>query len=268
MNPVYWLDLRIRARERRLWVIGLIFVAALSVVAGMSLMSTMDFGLDRHLSPSSIGQGIVWSTLFCHAVLLMILAPLGAAGRVAQEREQRTLPALINSPASALSITLGKLWGAWSFTAWISMFALPFLAAGWLWGGLGLGIIVSGFLLNILVGFLFSIIAIGWSCLFRRSLTAYLVAGSFLFGWMAVVPLMGALAMSMFSHWMNTPPEWPAYLAFYHQPLFPLIALASTDWMVNGGEMAFRLVYCLLVWGILSALFIRLSVVGLKRDVY
>ena len=47
--------------------------------------------------PGEIGMALTWASLFCHAGLLVVLAPLAAAGRISQEREQRTMPALVNS---------------------------------------------------------------------------------------------------------------------------------------------------------------------------
>ena len=72
-------------------------------------------------------------------ILIVLLAALASAQRISQERERRTLPALVNSPLSAASIADGKLLGAWTFDLWLATLTLPFLAVASLWGGLPFG---------------------------------------------------------------------------------------------------------------------------------
>jgi ABC-type transport system involved in multi-copper enzyme maturation permease subunit len=270
MNPLYWLELRVRAREKRLWLIALFFVVTLGIISGVVIISVVDWfsSYTRTIEPVSIGEGLIWTTLFCQAGLLMILAPLATAGRISQEREQRTLAALINSPASATRIALGKLWGAWTFVIWLGVLALPFLFTATLWGGPSWKLILGCLGLNLLAGLVLSAVSLGISGLFGRSLTAYLVTGSFLFGWIAVLPMLGSLAMA-FNHDSNKAfQELVMYLTMYHNPFFPLMALAGsfTEW--DAGKFFIPLAYGVGVWVLLGALSLLAAVRSLKREVY
>jgi len=267
MNPVYWLDLRIRVREKRLWIIASFFICTLLVISAVVLASTVLEDYNRHIKPSDVGTGIIWAVLFCQVGLLIMLAPLASAGRISQEREQRTMPALINSSISALRVALGKLWGAWTFVIWLGMLVIPFLFVASLWGGPRLGLILICVAINIYAGFILSAVALGFSGLFGRSLTAYLVTGSFLFAWMVVIPLLGVLAMTL-ADGGDTYQTLIAYLAWFHNPIYPLIRLVSNEWVNDMGQTIWEIAYALAVWTAIGAGGLFLAVRGLKREVY
>jgi ABC-type transport system involved in multi-copper enzyme maturation permease subunit len=268
INPVYWLELRIRACEKRLWIIALFFIITLIIVSGVTLASVLMQSSWTTVSPAHVGNGLIWSALFCQAGLLVILAPLATAGRISQEREQRTLPALSNSTLSASRIAFGKLFGAWTFVFWLAMLALPFLFAGSLWGGPGVGLILACVGINLVAGLTLSTISLGLSGIFGRSLTTYLVTGAFLFGWIVVVPIAGMLGTALNPEAGRFYREVVAFLTWYHHPFFPLSTLAGTDWGMKTGETVIRLVYALAVWTILGLTHLGLAVKGLKREVY
>ena len=151
MNPVFWLDLRVRVRERRLWVIALFFLAMPLLICGLAMASALETN-QRPLNPGDVGEMVAICAIFCQAGLLVILSPLAAAQRISQEREQRTYAALVNSPLGAGAIARGKLLGAWVFTAWLGVLTLPFVAVAALWGGLAPWVPVACFLLNLQAG--------------------------------------------------------------------------------------------------------------------
>jgi ABC-type transport system involved in multi-copper enzyme maturation permease subunit len=268
INPVYWLELRIRAREKRLWIIAIFFIGALLVISGVVMGSVLLQGAWRLIEPSSIGEGLIWSALFCQAGLLIILAPLATAGRISQEREQRTLPALVNSTLPARRIALGKLYAAFVFVCWLGVLVLPFLFMAYLWGGPSITIILACVTINILAGLCLACVSLGLSGLFGRSLTSYLITGAFLFGWIVVVPLLGSLAMVLHQDGSETYQNVIAYLAWYHHPFFPLMTLVSTDWALNAREAITHLLYAVAVWTAIGGLHLALAVKGLKREVY
>ncbi len=269
MNPLYWLELRVRAREKRLWLIALFFVIVMAIISGIMLATSMQSSGNRFIEPLNIGEGMIWTALFCQAGLLVILAPLATAGRISQEREQRTLAALVNSPASATRIALGKLWGAWTFVLWLGVLVLPFLFTATLWGGPSWKLILGCLGLNLLAGLVLSALSLGISGLFGRSLTAYLVTGCFLFGWIAVLPMLGSLAMAL-NHDGSVAPhyqEFVMYLTMYHNPFYPLISLteAVTE---TGGKFILPMVYGVTVWILLGWGGLMLAIRSLKREVY
>ncbi len=268
MNPLYWLELRVRAREKRLWLIALFFVVTLGIISGIMLVTPL-FGVpSRGIEPVTIGEGLTWAALFCQAGLLVILAPLAAAGRIAQEREQRTLAGLVNSPASAARVALGKLWGAWTFILWLGVLALPVLFTATLWGGPPWTLILTCLGLNLLAGLALAALSLGISGLFGRSLTAYLVTGCVLFGWIAVLPLLGSLAMAMNMHGNKTAQEAIFYLTMYHNPFFPLITLAQSYMDLGVNRFILPVLYAAGVWILLGLGGLLLAIRSLKREVY
>ncbi len=268
LNPLYWLELRVRAREKRLWLIALFFVLTLAIISGIVLTTVLVHAPYRAVEPVNIGEGLIWTALFCQAGLLVILAPLATAGRISQEREQRTLAALINSPASATRIALGKLWGAWTFILWLGTLALPFLFTATLWGGPSWKLILGCLGLNLLAGMTLAALSLGISGLFGRSLTAYLVTGCFLFGWIAVLPMLGGLAAALNQDGNKTFQEGILYLTMYHNPFFPLITLSESYAAWNPSRFALPLLDAIGVWILLGGGGLLLAIRSLKREVY
>jgi ABC-type transport system involved in multi-copper enzyme maturation permease subunit len=248
-------------------VLALFFVVSLLIISGVVLATTLLQGSWQLVAPASVGDGLLWATLFCQAGLLVVLAPLATAGRISQEREQRTLPALINSPAPPLRIAMGKLLGAWTFVVWLAVLALPFLGISALWGGPGVARIMLCVAFNIGAGLTLATVSLGLSGLFGRSLTSYLVTGAFLLGWAAILPMVGSLAMALNPEGGESYMDLVGFVTMYHNPFFPLIMVLSTDWF-RPGETAVRLLYCTAVWSVISIVFAALAVRGLRREVY
>ena len=272
MNPLLWLDLRLRVRERRLWVIAGFFVLMLAALSGLTAAIGWQSGRYSGIrDPGETGTILAWTTLWCQAGLLLILAPLASACRLSQEREQRTLPALINSPITAGAIVRGKLWGAWAFTIWLGVLAVPFLAVAGLWGGVSASTLWLGLGLNLLMGLTLSTMALGLSGLFGRSLTAYLATGALLFFWVAAWPLIGTLAFALMNGHGNgasEPGTFFGYLFWFHSPFYPVIALMmhESGEPLPGGWIT--LLYAVVVWALLALGGYRLAVRGLKREVF
>ena len=265
MNPLYWVDLRIRVREKRLWIVGVFSLVTLAVIGGVVLASAL--AGSRMVEPAGVGAGMTWAVLYTQAAMLVVLAPLAAAGRISLEREQRTLPALINTPASRLGIAFGKLLGAWTFVGWLACLALPFLLVGTLWGGPPWPVVLGCAAINICAGLTLSAVSLGFSGFFGRSLTSYLVTGAFLFGWIAVVPMLGGLVTAL-AELSESQADVVGYFAWYHNPFFPLILLGSEEWGLSTFSVVVRLAYCLGVWAVLTIWGLFQAVRGLKREVF
>ena len=131
-NPVLWIELRIRIRERKLWIVTCLYLLCLFVISAISISTAAQTGTDNN--PAMTGMAIYGYGVFSLVGLLVILGPLASAGAISQEREQRTLPALLNTPMSPSTIVAGKLIAAWAFVLWLALLSLPFLALG---GNLG-----------------------------------------------------------------------------------------------------------------------------------
>ena len=262
-NPVYWLDSRTRVRERRLWVLAAFFLAV-PLAISLLLLATLVKPDDSPFP--GIGMMIAGVAIYSHGALLALLSALGAAQRISQERERRTLPALVNSPLEARRIADGKLLGAWRFTAWLACLTLPFLAVATLWGGLSAGRLLAAWALNLAAAFATASLALGLSGLFGRSLSAYLATGAALFLWCAVVPVIALIAFQSSMAGSVSEAIGLSFIA-YHLPLAPQI------WLFTGGfdGQPFGWVVfpvALGTWTVIAVLGRALAVRGLRREVY
>ena len=264
-NPVYRLDLRSRVRERRLWILAVFLVLVPLALSLLGLAEPTRPGRD----PFPVaGQLMGAFALFSHGALLVLLSALGAAQRISQERERRTLPALVNSPLSAARIADGKLLGAWTFSAWLACLTLPFLAVASLWGGLSAGALFCGWLLNLAAALAAAALALGLSGLFGRSLSAYLATGAVLFLWCAVVPVVGLLVGGLLEP-KGAGMQVLASFAWYHLPLAPQVWLFTEGF--DGESAGCGLLppaVALAAWSLLAWAGRALAKRGLRREVY
>jgi ABC-type transport system involved in multi-copper enzyme maturation permease subunit len=267
-NPFLWLEIRIRASEKRLWVIALFFLISVLLIGGGILATAV---VDKHgsLIPGELGMAMSYALLFWHGATIIVLAPLASAGRISQEREQRTLPALVNTSVNPSKIAWGKLYAAWIFILWLSSLVLPFLGIAALWGGLPIWKMLSFLLVNIIVSMVIAAIALGFSGVMRRSLTAYLVTGSFMLAWMLVLPILGSIGVQLCrSLDADSVRDLLMYVCFYSNPFYPGILIVSEGMELEIREIVQQVGYCFSVWLILAWLGVRMAIRGLKKEVY
>jgi ABC-type transport system involved in multi-copper enzyme maturation permease subunit len=264
-NPVLWLELRIRIRERKLWIVTCIYLLCLFAISCIAVTIAANEGANGN--PGDTGLTIFGFGIFSLLGLLVILGPLASAGAISQEREQRTLPALMNTPMSPATIVAGKLLAAWAFILWLAVLSLPFLGLGVIWGAIAPGIMLGGLGLAIAAGLVSSAIAVGLSGYFRRSLTSYLATGAVMFLWIIVWPIFGALTMNLIhsANETDSPTNHPVifYTVFYHHPVAPLIYLMASQ---TEKDIPVSIIpFAIGVWALLSALFFALACRGLRR---
>jgi ABC-type transport system involved in multi-copper enzyme maturation permease subunit len=267
-NPVLWLELRIRIRERKLWIVTCIYLVCLFAISAIAVTMAADVGTGG--DPAETGMLIYGYGVFSLLGLLVILGPLASAGSISQEREQRTLPALLNTPMSPWVIVTGKLLAAWVFILWLAALSLPFLALGVIWGAVAIGRMFAGLGLAVAAGLVASAIAVGLSGYFRRSLTSYLATGAVMFLWLIVWPIFGALTSQLFQNNRGGDvfSEHPAipYIFFYHHPVAPLIYLIMEGTPERPPTPLFVIPFALSVWAVLTILFFALACRGLRRQ--
>ena len=263
-NPVLSLDLRSRVREKRLWILAVFFVLTPLIMSLIALALGNNPGKDPYPDTGAMLSGFA---LFSHGALLVLMSSLGAAQRISQERERRTLPALINSPLSPRRIADGKLLGAWAFTLWLAFLTLPFLAISSLWGGMPFHELVVAWFFNVAAALAAAALALGLSGLFGRSLSAYLATGAVLFLWCAVVPAVGGLALSGSAISGSTAESVACALFFEHLPLAPQVMMFS-DAYSNESFGIWRCVWALFVWMCIAVLGRYMAIRGLRREVY
>ena len=264
-NPVLWLELRIRIRERKLWIVTCLYLLCLFAISCIAVSTAASQGTNT--DPADTGMTIFGFGVFSLLGLLVILGPLASAGSISQEREQRTLPALMNTPLPPVSVVTGKLLAAWAFILWLALLSLPFLGLGVIWGAFSPFRMLAGMALAVAAGLVSSAIAIGLSGYFRRSLTSYLATGAVMFLWLVVWPILGLLMMELFHNQnrADTPADHPFifYGFFYHHPVAPLVYLMLGA--ANADMPSTIIPFALGVWAVLSAIFFFIACRGMRR---
>ena len=224
LHPILYLDLRQRQRQRSLLVLALLALALPALVILLGTFIDFSFTDLARWSPDTRGDALFYITFGFQGAILLVLAPLGAADRISREREQRTLTALMNSPATAGSILWGKLLGAWAFDAWLWTLTLPIPAIGSMWGGIPFGRCLFHSATLLLAGVLLSTVAIACSACSGRTLHAYLRLGAVYLVWFLLCPvLMGILDTTPDS--ANLGARMVSFLLLAHNPFAPAIYL-------------------------------------------
>ncbi len=219
-----------------------------------------------HSGPAAVGSPMLHFILVLHGGLLALIGPLSTAGRISQEREQRTLASLLNSPASPLSLVIGKLAASWIFIIWISMFAMPFLAIGSLWGGMPVDTVIAIFLSNTFCAMTLAALGLGMSAFCGRTMSSYLLTGITFFAWAAVLPLI--CMMLQITSSSRKISDSLAYTFLYHNPFYPFFYYFSQiDADRATEELGLStILFCYAVWIGVMAISIRSAVSGLKRE--
>jgi ABC-type transport system involved in multi-copper enzyme maturation permease subunit len=271
-NPLLWLELRIRIRERKLWVISFLYLLCLLGMSLVPLVGTIDQPYSSPTLPANVGIAIFSTSIFTLMALLLIISPLSSAAAISQEREQRTLPGLLNTPLSSARIAFGKLLATWVFILWLIALSCPFLFLGMIWCGIGWWEVVSALGIIFAAGMVTSTIALGLSGYFKRTITSYLGTGTILFLWLIVWPIIGAL-MSSFQPRGDKAAgdrfaEFQFYTFFAHHPAAPLILTFQKEFF-EGTYLPFNattaVLFALIIWLILGSLFFFIACRGIRR---
>jgi ABC-type Na+ efflux pump permease subunit len=264
-NPLLWLELRIRIRERKLWVVSFLYLLCLLGMSFVPILSTAnrDSGITQ---PADTGIAVFSTCIFTLMALLLIISPLSSASAISQEREQRTLPGLLNTPMPAVRIAFGKLLATWVFILWLIALSCPFLFLGIVWCGISPWEVLSALGIILAAGMTTSTIALGLSGYFKRTITSYLGTGTIFFLWFIVWPIVGALTTSLRPHTDKAAQarfDEFQYLTFWaHHPVSPLMLAFRKE--LFPGDSSFplsptaALFFALLVWlalGLLSFFF-------------
>lgn len=265
-NPVLWLELRMRVRERKLWIVSALFLACLTVMAAVVIVSTAHDPGWR--SPAEVGGPLTGTNSFTLLGLLLILGPLAGAGRIAQEREQRTLPGLLNTPLPRWKIAWGKLAATWCFVLWLTALGLPYFVAAALWGGVSWLTLLGALAVAVAAGMSAAAVAVGLSGFFHRSLTSYLATGALLFFWIAAWPLLGVLVQEFWepANGRERFSEMIGYVFYYHNPVAPMVLLLDNMDNPATVENLQRIGYALGVWLLIGLGSFLLAARGLTRS--
>lgn len=271
-NPLLWLELRIRIREKKLWVISFLYLLCLLGMSFVPLVSTIDQPYSSPIQPALVGIAILSTSIFTLMALLLIISPLSSAAAISQEREQRTLPGLLNTPLSSVQIAFGKLLATWVFLLWLIALSCPFLFLGIIWCGISLWEVLSALGIIFAAGMVTSTIALGLSGYFKRTITSYLGVGTVLFLWLIVWPILGALLSSLQPHNDKAATarfvDFQFYTFWAFHPVAPLV-LAFQNELLGGESLPFNrttaLLFAFFVWLVIGLAFFFIACRGIRK---
>lgn len=266
ITPFIYLDLHQRQRQRSLLVLQIILLAILALFAIGAITIPLLFENRNFTDPSALSDGLCTSALVLQGVVMLLLAPFGAADRLSRESEQRTLPALLNSPASPASIFFGKLAGAFIFDLFLWSFFLPILALNALFTTHTAGYIVGIALANLATGFYLSLVALSASARSKRALHSFLRLGVAYLVWYVFFPFLLAFLAAAIEATSRNGTEWLVIPCFAHNPVALQIGLLGA---FDSFTPAYRLAYLLsipLLWLLLSLHLVRRSLRALPRS--
>ena len=263
MNPTLWLELRLllRFRSRKFWIVSALFVLVLFV------FSFAVNAMAGHSGDAS--NALLGVDSFLLLALLLLIAGVTGAGRISQEREQRTLAGHLNTPIPIASIIRGKLFGTWAYCGWFLLLALPFFLWIGLKDGAAWGKIASLLPVIALSSMTVGALGIGFSGIFRRSLVSSLATGLFLLLWIAALPLLGFVHQIhlILDGSMPSPTPLANALFFAHNPFRVLMLVSHIDPSASPSPL-WLYAYVLGVWATLSLLAFYAAVRSLRTGLF
>lgn len=202
MNPVLFKELRSLLRERRGFLVPMIYAAVLSAAVFLFFVSVSD----RH--PAQIGSWIAGEVAIVQLVVIAVFSPLVGAGAIAGERERGTWLALLASPVARWRIAAGKAGAIALYIVMLLSVSLPVASLSLLFGGADLTVLAGLYLTHAIVGVTLALLGLAVSTIFHRTWTAALVAVGIVLGL-----IVFTLAINAAVGGFKTPGgmSWPMY---------------------------------------------------------
>jgi ABC-type transport system involved in multi-copper enzyme maturation permease subunit len=170
MNPVLLKEVRSLLRERRGFLVPMVYAAVLSATTYMFFIGKWN------QDPASLGQTIAGAVAVMQLVAVAIFSPLIGASAIAGERERGTWFSLLASPVPRWRIATGKASASALYVLLLLSVSLPIAALSLLFGGTDLAVLAGIYVTHALVGVTLSLLGLAISTLFQRTWTATLVA--------------------------------------------------------------------------------------------
>lgn len=173
-NPVFESSMKRRMRSYRSPLLLTLYIAFLLVVSAQALIT---------LQQSSVTLGNLRSGLEAYVylsvmqfALIILVAPALTAAAISGERERQTLDLLLCTRVGSLRIVLGKMLSSACFLALLIVSSLPVMAIILFYGGITVGEILLMQLFLLVTAVACCSIGIFCSALFKRTVTATVVA--------------------------------------------------------------------------------------------
>jgi ABC-type transport system involved in multi-copper enzyme maturation permease subunit len=136
-------------------LLGALFITYLPSLPGVSPIR-MVFGLDEAMpmaAAAKFGERFLTSFLVIQLIVVVVVTPVMAGGAITDEKERKTLDFLLASPLTNREIVLGKMAARLVFVGGVVLTGLPVLALTMLFGGVDLGLLLSGYAITLLTMF-------------------------------------------------------------------------------------------------------------------
>ena len=200
VNPVLRKELRSMLREKRAWLVPMMYASVLAAAAYLFFLPARDAGG----ATAELGATLAGLVAVMQAVAICVFAPLVGAAGIAGERERGTWTRLLSSPARRGWITTGKLLSAWAYVLVVCSVSLPIAALSWLFGGTDLASLAGLYLSHAILGVTMASVGLAISTVFSRTWTAALVSIAFALGLsvftLAIFAAFGGFDGSRFEH--------------------------------------------------------------------
>jgi ABC-type transport system involved in multi-copper enzyme maturation permease subunit len=175
VNPILRKELRSLLRERRGWLVPVVYAAVLAAAVYLfylpAALVESEVDMSSYLGPVFAGVVAVLQTF-----AIVILAPLVGAAGIAGERERGTFTRLLASPVSRSGIGLGKAAAGSIYVVFVLCVSLPVAALSMLFGGTDLNVLAGLYATQLLLGLTLVCLGLLVSTAFQRTWTAALVA--------------------------------------------------------------------------------------------
>lgn len=191
INPILASSARRRMRSIRTPILitlygAMIFAAGLGMAFGAFASSTLSIFAMRE------GVTAYAAMLVIQFAMILLITPAMTAGSIAGERERQTLDMLLVTNTGSLRIVAGKLLESLGYVALLLVAALPTMCLTLITGGVTLADVLTGALFLLVTAFAALSVGVFASAVFRRTVTATVMAYLlvFLIGVVTLLPMV------------------------------------------------------------------------------
>jgi len=170
MNPVLLKEARALLRERRGFLVPMVYAAVLSAAVFMFFLSY------ARREPAMLGSTIAGEVAIIQLIAIAIFSPLLGAAAIAGERERGTWLSLLASPVARWRIAVGKAAACALYIGLLLSVSLPVAALSLLFGGTDLAVLAGIYVTHAILGVSLALLGLAISTMFQRTWTAALVS--------------------------------------------------------------------------------------------
>lgn len=198
--PVLKLEMRVRQRKARPFIVMLVYAGLLSLVA----LAAQRAGLWPQVTPPSYAYDLAMAgrqtfrfMSYIQLAIVCLIGPAYSAAAINRERERGTLDMLSVTLLPTPAIVLQKLAGALAEIAILLVTSLPILAIVFMLGGVSPVEVALVYLLIASVAVVLNAAGVFWSCVFKDSRTSMFVSYACTIGYILVLPILASLAQQL-----------------------------------------------------------------------